>query len=324
MKLATVPKLIWLVFILLVAACAAQPSPQPLSATSSSGDDRAEATSAPVAGATDVVTVLEADDQATQRMVDALSATGLPAAWMPQGDLELYDVENLYDLVNGQADEYFAYAFEQAAVRTFENASGDTLRVEMWRTATAADAYGLYSGYRAGMPVGIGNEGDGDPGRRLGFWQDRYNVRLFAFQPVPDDELVAFAELYASVLPAGGDQPAVMGQLPQNGLDERSILFFHKEISIQNDLWLGGENLLGLGPETDGVLARYDVDGGLLQLILVRYPNAGASQAGLEALESVPPDNLLAAEVRGDLFGAVFGMVDRTAAKELLAAALGN
>jgi hypothetical protein len=324
MKHATGSNLLWLAFILLVAACAAQPSSQQQSATSSLGDEDAEATHASTSDPTGIAIDLGSGDGENQWMVDALSGTGLPATWIPQGGLQLYDSESLYDLVDGQADEYFAYAFEEAAVRTFENTAGDTLRVEIWRSETPADAYGLYTGYRTGTPVNVGNEGDADPGRRLGFWQDRYNVRLFALQPVPDGELVAFAGLLASVLPVGGDQPAVVGLLPQGGLDGRSVLFFHKEISMQSYLWLGGENLLGLGLETDAVLARYEVDEGALQLLLVQYPDAGASQAGLEALESARLDDLLVSEVRGDLLGAVFGTVDQAAAKEVLSAALGD
>ena len=120
--------LISLVCILLVAACGAQPSSQPPIATSSVGGEEAEATRVPADAPTDAATSLEANDGGTQTMVDALTAPELPATWTPQGDLQLYDSESLYDLVNGQADEYFAYAFEHAAVRTFENAAGDTLR----------------------------------------------------------------------------------------------------------------------------------------------------------------------------------------------------
>jgi hypothetical protein len=315
--------LAWLALIMLVAACAAQPSPQQSSATPDSGND-VEPTAAHAVEPTSIMEGLETADVATQRMVDALSANRLPTTWAPQGAPELYGAEELYDLVNGQADAYFVYAFEKAAVRTFENASGDTLRVEIWRTATSDDAYGLYSGQRSGVPVDVGVEGDADSGRRLGFWQDRYNVRLFAFQPVPDEELVAFAKVLASELPFGGERPELVGILPLDGLEERSVLFFHEQLTLQNYLWLDGENLLGLGPTTDGVLASYQMDDAMLQLLVVRYPDSGASRAGLEALQSMPPDDLLVADSSGDLLGAVIGSGDETAARELLAAVLRN
>jgi hypothetical protein len=323
MKVKIGSYLLWLALVMLVAACGSQPSPQLPSTTPSSEDD-AKPTVALSADSTDAPEVPKTEETATQSMVDALSAAGLPAGWAPQGEPALYGVDNLYDLVDGEADAYFVYAFEQAAVRTYENASGDTLRVEIWRTATPADAYGLYSGYRSGTPVAVGNEGDADPGRRIGFWQERYNVRLFALRPVPEEQLLSFAEVLASALPNGGDQPALATNLPMDGLEERSVLFFREQLTLQDYVWLDGENLLGLGPKTEGVLATYQMDDNVLQLLLVHYPDAEASEAGLQALRSMPPDNLLVADRRGDVLGAVLGVGDEASARMLLANALGN
>ena len=250
--------------------------------------------------------------------------------WTPAGAVEVFDRENIFDLVDGQADAFFAYGFEQVAVRRYENAEGTVLRVEVWQLATPADAYGLFTTSIAGMPVAIGpstssghrNGGDADPGRRLAFWQDRYTVQVRARQELPDADLRAFAEAVSAALPAGGERPALVDRLPPDGLVERSAIFFHEEISIQNELWLGGENLLGLGPETDGVLARYEVGGAAAQLLLVQYPPAEAASAGLEALEGEQVDGLVTADACDNLLGAVLGEVDEVAATTLLAEAL--
>jgi len=259
--------------------------------------------------------------------------------WTPAGAVEAFDGENLYDLVDGQAEAFFAYAFEQVVVQSYENAEGAVLRVEVWQLATPADAYGLFTASIAGTPVVVGpsgsgqrSDGDADPGRRLAFWQNRYYVQIHARQELDDAELQALAGAVSAALPVGGERPALVDRLPPDGLVARSALFFHEEISIQSDLWLGGENLLGLGPETDGVLARYDLGGPVAQLLLVQYPNAGAAAAGLAALESdrARPEQsrrvsgLVAADACGNLLGAVLGEIDEAAADALLARALGN
>jgi hypothetical protein len=255
-------------------------------------------------------------------LVQRLPGAEAVAGWTPEGEAQVYGTENLYDLVDGQADAYFAYGFEQVAVQTYQGTGGATLRVEVWQMASPADAYGLYSTSRGDEPVAVGNGGDADPGRRLGFWQDRYQVRLFAVQPIPDADLVAVAEALSAALPAGGEEPALVGGLPQAGLIAGSPLFFRQEISIQDYLWLGGENVLGLGPETEGVLARYDLEGGMAQLLLVRYGDSAAAQAGLAALERAGLEELVAAQTRGELLGAVFGGADVETADRLLASAL--
>jgi hypothetical protein len=149
-------------------------------------------------------------------------------------------------------------------------------------------------------------------------------VQVYGRQPVPDADLQAFARAVSAALPAGAERPPLVGRLPKEGLVERGFVFFHEEISIQTQVWLGGENILGLSPETDGILARYDMDGGMAYLLLIEYPEAKAASNGLAALDAGQVEGLVAADAWDSLLGAVFGQVDPTAADELLAKALGD
>ena len=257
-------------------------------------------------------------------LAGVFTEAGAFPGWTPVGEVETFTSENLYDLVDGQAESFFAYGFEQVATQSYENAEGTVLRVEIWQLATPADAYGLFTASVAGTPVDVGNDGDADPGRRLAFWQDRTTVQVHARQQVPDADLRRFAEAVSAALPSGGERPALVDRLPPHGLVERSVRFFHEEISIQDQLWLGGENLLGLSPQTDGVLARYDTGGVAVRLLLVRYPDAEAASAGRAALEGGQVDGLVSVDARGDLLGAVLGDMDQPAANALLTQALGD
>jgi hypothetical protein len=231
---------------------------------------------------------------------------------------------NLYDLVNGQAEMYLAYAFERVIVGEYETAAGASLRVEIWQLATPSDAYGLFTAHRASAPISVGSEGDVDPGRRLVFWQGRYYVSLIALQSLPDSDLETFARAVSDALPhaPADERPTLVGRLPRQGLLDRRTVFFHEEISIQSHLWLGGHNVLGLGLDTDGVLAWYTVDGWETMLLLVEYPSAGEATGGLEALRSAGASNLAATQTQGRLLGAVIGPVDDEEAHSLLADAL--
>jgi hypothetical protein len=278
----------WVVVLYLVAGCSAEATPQ--------------------------------DDASSQ--AEAPPGSIQPSGWAPTGEEQAFDAETLYDLVDGQADSFFAYGFERVTVRNYESGAEEALRVEIWQLATPADAYGLFTTFRSGIPVDVGLEGDGDPGRRLDFWQDRYFVRLFAPQPLSDEALQTFATAISGSLPAGGEKPALLVHLPQEGLVERSGIFFHEEISIQDYLWLGGENVLELSQETEGVLARYDVTGESMSLLLVQYPDTAAAAAGLEALKAAGLNDLVAAQVHDRLLGAVLGGANVSEASALLSQAL--
>ncbi|MBN1813275.1 MAG: hypothetical protein JXA14_15675 [Anaerolineae bacterium] len=255
-------------------------------------------------------------------LTDAFPGEGVIAGWTPEGELEVYDSETIFSLVNGQADFFFVYGFEQVAVRRYQNAEEIVLDVQIWQVTDDASAYGLFSAGTAGEPVAIGNEGDGDGGRRLVFWQDRYVAQLFARKDIPDADLQAFGEAISAVLPAGGERPALVDRLPADGLVPRSAIFFHEELSIQNEIWLGGENILGLSPDTDGVLGRYEIDGATVRLLLVEYPDAASASAGLMALQGSEIESLVSSDANGNLLGAVFGEVDEATAGALLEEAI--
>lgn len=242
--------------------------------------------------------------------------------WTPNGDAETFDSETLFDLVNGQADAFFAYNFEAVAVQSYDGPEDAVMRIEVWQLATPADAYGLFTTNVSGAPADVGNAGDADPGRRLAFWQNRYYVQVRGQQAVSDGALRAFAETMATALPIGGETPALMSKLPSEGLVDRSAIFFRQEISIQDEVWLGGENILGLSAETEGVLTRYDVNGNSIYLLLVQYPDAQAASAALAAVSSGDIADLALADANGSLLGAIFGLATPEDVRQLLDAAL--
>ena len=233
---------------------------------------------------------------------------------------------NLFDFVDGQADTYFAYNFQQVAVKSYLNSDGLVLHVEIWQFADPADAYGVYTISRSVMTARIGNDGSTTPEHRIAFWQDRYYVHVSCTTKLPQADLEAFAKAVAQALPTGGDHPALLLRLPKDGLAENESIYFHLEITIQNEIYLGGMNKLGLSPKTNGLLAHYTLAGEHASLLLIEYPDAQAAAAGLQGLQGLQQaaqvENLVASQATNNLLGAVVGKVDPTSAKGLLDQAL--
>ncbi len=252
----------------------------------------------------------------------ALPGDHLIADWAVSVPEEQYNADNLFDLVDGQSDSFLAYNFEQVTTQRYQNSSGVLLTVQVWQVAQPADAYGLFTLNRAGSPVKMGTEGEGDPGRRVAYWQDRFYIVVNANKQVPDAQVMAFANFISISLPTGGEVPALVRNLPAQGLTERSAIFFHQEISVQDQVPLGGDNILGLSPRTNGVVARYTLDGNSARLMLVQYRDPNQASAGQQALQKATDLELVAADVKGPVLGAVFGQVSQAAATALLQAAL--
>ncbi|RPI23350.1 MAG: hypothetical protein EHM70_22625 [Chloroflexota bacterium] len=251
-------------------------------------------------------------------VASAFPTSGSQTGWTVYENLATYNRDNLFNLVDGQAESFFVYGFEQVTVQRYQKEETH-LNLEIWQLATPADAFGLFSAGRTGEPASIGVEGNTDPGRRLAFWQNRYFVSLTADQQLPDEELWAFGRAVSGALPAGGETPGVVASLPAGNKVERSEIFFHEEMSVQMEVWLGGENLLGLSQQTNAVLARYEFGEQTVRLMLVEYPAAGEANDALAVLQSGKVEDILASGAKDNLLAAVIGKAEASAvAGELL------
>ena len=251
-------------------------------------------------------------------------AASLPG-WTTLGNALSYDHKTLFNYIDGASEYFFTYSFEKMAVRQYRNTAGLELVAEIWRLTKTADAYGLFSGH-AGDALSIGRAGDAVlvTGSRIYFWQNRFYVVLTAATTLPDEDLKTVAQILSNGLPAGGARPALVERLPSAGLATGTIKFFHEELAIQDQLFLGGENLLGLGQDTDAVFAQYSLAGEQVQLLLVQYPDAKRAAAGLQGLGGGSIDGLVASDANGLLLGAVFGKTTAAQAGVLLSKALGK
>jgi hypothetical protein len=257
---------------------------------------------------------------------DALPGANTLSGWTPLGPTQTYNRKTLFQYIDGSAEYFFTYGFEELAVQEYGNTGGTELTVEIWRSSTSSDAYGLFSSHlHESMAILKPAAGAAlETGSRLYFWQDRFYVLVNASTEASDGDLNLFASFISDVLPSGGEIPALVNRLPAEEMEPGSAQFFHEELAIQSRVFLGGENLLGLSHDTDGVLASYNLDGSQAYLLLVEYPDAGAAGSGLAALQSGRIKKVAASDVQGKYLGAVFGKVDENRGKSLLAEALGG
>ncbi len=256
-----------------------------------------------------VCAALSAGCSPSFQLEKTLPVSDVIPGWTATGKAQTYNPKTLFDYIDGSSEYYFTYTFEEAAVSRYKKSDGGSLNAEVWQFTDAKDAYGLFTGRTGGEAVAVGaaNEAALETGSRLLFWQGRYYVNLAGLTAVSDEDLRLFAEFISKALPTGGEKPALVGRLPAGGLIPGSEKFFHLELAVQDRLWLGGENLLGLALDTDAVIARYRSGQSEWQLLLVQYPDAARADAGLLALKNGALEDFIAADASGSLLGAVFG-----------------
>lgn len=89
-----------------------------------------------------------------------LPAGGEVSGWKPDGAPQTYRGEALFRMINGGADIYHEYGFNQVVRAAYVNAGGQSVNLEIYQMKSPASAYGIYS-FKAGeggTPLTIGQE----------------------------------------------------------------------------------------------------------------------------------------------------------------------
>jgi len=208
------------------------------------------------------------------------AATKPIAGWEPAGKPETYTRANLYDYIDGGADYYLAYDFRKATVQRYRHGR-DEITVELYDMGSSADAFGAFANNppREQPPVG---QQAAYAGGLLQFWKGPIYGRVFADHETPELKraIIALGKEAATAIKQTGRLPDLLKALPTKGRVPRSERYLHQETSLNNVLYLGAGNPLGLSAKTEAVFARYGPKGGA-KVLIVRYANLAAARQAL-------------------------------------------
>jgi hypothetical protein len=192
-----------------------------------------------------------------------------------------YNPKTLFDYIDGAAELYLAYGFQNLAVRRFEKPKQPPIIVELYEMDSSEDAYGLFSFERQDEAVGIG-QGSEFGGGLLRFWKGKYFVSLFADGEGSEVEsaILRMGRAAADSILATGPEPTLVGLIPGKafGLVDTSIRYLKSHVLLNQRFFIAHQNILNLNRETEAVLAQYLQGQRKSQFLLVRYP--GRKEAG--------------------------------------------
>ena len=187
-----------------------------------------------------------------------------------------YNSKTLFDYIDGAAELYLAYGFQDLTVRRFEKSNQPPLTVEVYEMASSEDAYGVFSFERQDEAVGIGQESEFGGGL-LRFWKGKYLVSIYADGEGVEVEsgILKMGRAAADSIPAAGPEPKLIGFVPRKdlGLVDKSVRYLKSHVLLNQRFFIAHQNILGLNRKTEAVLAQYLRDKQKIQLLLIRYPN---------------------------------------------------
>jgi hypothetical protein len=192
--------------------------------------------------------------------------------WQKKGECESYSPENLYQYIDGAAENFLGYGCQRLLVQNYANKSGQALSAEIYSHGSLENAFGMYSSEKpaAGNYFSLGSEGYAEAGI-LNFFCSAYYVKLSAFGLGADSEptLRKLGQAMAEIIDPKAAMPAMLQVFPGVGKiahSERFIL----------------SNFLGHDFLRTAYAADYLVDGQKFQLFVIDGGSEASARAVLE------------------------------------------
>ena len=152
--------------------------------------------------------------------------------WKQSNEIQVFSRANLYDFINGGADLYLKYDFQELKVAEYQNNRKASVGIEVYRHKTPTDAFGIYSQERLGNAnyLEIGAQGYSEKGV-LNFLAADYYVKMSSVDVGHEDRevLLAFAKKLLENLGAKGSLPPILSSFPREGETKNSEIFIARE-----------------------------------------------------------------------------------------------
>jgi hypothetical protein len=154
------------------------------------------------------------------------------AGWKQYGENQIFSRANLYDYINGGADLYLKYDFQELRVAEYRNDQKASVTIEVYRHKSPIHAFGIYSQERLSNAnyLEIGAQGYSEKGV-LNFLVANYYVKINGIDVGPEDQpvLLAFAKKGVENWGGKGSLPSILSSFPREGKKKNSEKFIARE-----------------------------------------------------------------------------------------------
>ncbi len=165
--------------------------------------------------------------------------------WAPDGAPRFFDDGNLWEFINGAAEGYLTYGFEEVVTADYiqqggdQTVGGDQSVIDIYRMKDPVNAYGIYSQERNAnydfMDIGVeGYLG----GTVLNFWRGPYYIKITVFDDKDElkAKMIEMGNHIAGKIDDPATEPAEVGYFPTENQLPYSVQYLPKDVLGQSYL----------------------------------------------------------------------------------------
>ena len=203
------------------------------------------------------------------QLLALLPANNAVPGWAMSQKPRSFKAENLWEFIDGAADGYLAYGFQEVVSADYaQEGTGYQAVVDVYQMRDPLNAFGIYTQERnpESQFLQIGNEGYSG-GTSVNFWIGSYYVKITVFEEKDalKQEMAKLASAIAGKVPAPGAEPVEASYFPKANQLPHTILYIPKDVLAQSYL-------------TNGFEAKYKAGDQEYKMILVALESATAAQ----------------------------------------------
>jgi len=206
-------------------------------------------------------------------------------SWSADGEAEVYFGDDLFIYINGGAEIYHEYGFEQVTVQRYRRGD-DRVSVEIY--TMDGDAFGIYSFARSGngRSVNFGN-GATAADYYLHLWSGHELAAITADNEFGDfsEAVLEIAAAVAGCLPPGGAEPDLLVQLPTENRVPGSEIYFTGQLAFINAARPAARFFSGF---EEGAFARYGPE---KHTVVLNWQDETAAEQALRAARQMCSDS---------------------------------
>jgi hypothetical protein len=199
---------------------------------------------------------------------------------------KVYDAQTIFDYMDGAAEIYFTYAFQNLTVVPYQ-VGPQRVSVEVYDMRTPAEAFGIFSNDWEGQAVDVAQ---GVSARYLAGTfrgcQGRFFVKIQGEKDTPEVKQFAtdLARYLAAKIKAPSEGPGItlMSDLPWGTLKLWQLRYFHRDTNLNNFYYISTENVLALNQDTEGLFAEGAWEKKPVKVLLLQYPTKAQRDQGWE------------------------------------------
>jgi len=179
--------------------------------------------------------------------------------WKQSGEIQTFIPKTLFEYINGAADLYIMYDFQELKVAEYQNEKKASITVEVYEHKTPTHAFGIYSQERLSNAdfIDVGAQGYIE-NNTLNFLTGPYYVKMTSYHTGAEDceILLTFVKKVSENLGTNGTLPAILSSFPEEGKKKNSEKFINR-------------NFLGYSFLHSAFTADYELSGKKFKLFVI-------------------------------------------------------